>query len=800
MFGKRGGWAARLSWTSVICLGAAVGVLVGAGAAADALLRQPFARQRGGAVVAIFANHTVTGRPRELTSFATFTDWRRAARVFEQVSGYASATLNLLGEPEPITLRAAVVAERFFDTLDMPLAHGRGFRLAEHSAGLAQVCVISDALWHTRFGAAPDVVGRSIRLDQLSGMARSGIFTIVGIAPPRGTYPEEVELWMPYVPTAAQLTNRSGQWFSVVGRLRARVTPAQADADMRVVAAGAPAEHSQAQPPYVPNLVPLREVLTAKYEGLVAGLGAAAVLLLLVVTASISGVLAARALREAHADVIRLSLGARRRDLLSAAARDGLLLGLLAAAISLPCALGALALINRLGRQMLETPLDLRLTWMSVGGGVVTAVGVAVTLALLVKGQALRRGWWTVVPHAPGGNRGTRATARVRNVLIVAEIALSVVLLAAAATLFGRVAEIRATDLGLEVDHLLTVRVTLPASRYDDARGTAFFTELLERINGLPGVRAAAVSSDDPLLGVSANPEFTVLVEDRPQEGQQRLPIVLNGVSAEYFDVLGLHLVEGEIPPASGAARETLSVLVNRTFVRSLFSGERAIGRRFRYGGRNPPWWTIAGVVDDTRNDGPLAPTRPMAYLPYPAFGKSDMTLLVRVANDARSLIPPLRTIVRDMDRDLPIGRIALARDLVEARSAGLQVGALVMAGLALAALLLSGVGLQGVLAAAFAQSATEIGVRMAIGASPADVMRLVLARTATLAIGGLAVGTVLTGLAGLTLRRFVAGAVPRPQEAIAVLVGVALVSLLAGAWPAWKATRVKPIDALRAE
>lgn len=789
----------RVSWLSVVSIGCAVGLLMAAATIADDILRKPFLERSVDRIVAVFARHVTTARERELTSFVIYQDWQTRAASFERLSGYALSTINLVGDPMPQTVRAAQVTPGFFETLQATPASGRAFTSEESTREPSPVCVISHALWRSRFGGSASTVGSTIRLDSVGGRGVSGAYTIVGVGPPTLRYPEHVDIWMPFTAPEFFLKSRGGQWFGVVGQMRPGVSLEQATAEMNTVMTAVQAEHPGQQPTHTANLVPIRHVLTARYEALIGGLAATAGLLLVVVAASAGGLLAARALREQRHDTIRLSLGARPRALVGVAAREGAVLGALAFAVSVPTSLVCLRILGIFSAELFDVSLGTGVGVLSVVAGLTCAVGVSTALAIIVKLHSLGQTDSMGNFHNQARLGSSRATTRLRSALIVGEIALSVLLLAAAGDLLARVAALRDVDLGFETERLLTVRVALPPGRYAGPRASQFYESLIERVRALPSVADVAASSDDPLFGVSANPEFTLQYENRTLTPDERTPVLVNGVTDTYFEVLGLRIVEGEAP-AQGGASGALRAAINQTFAARLFPDVSPIGRRFRFGGRDQPWWTIVGIVADARNDGPLASAKPTAYLSYPAFGKSEMTVLVKTNGDVDAIVPGIRAIVANLDPDLPIGRIAAATDRVEARFAGLRIGALVMTVLATAALVLTGLGLYGVLATVATEIRPELGLRIALGASPGDMLRLVLGRTGVLVAAGLVLGAACAAVAGLTLRTMTPVEMPGLEQTIALIGSVSIVSLAAAARPAWQAVRVRPAEALRAE
>jgi predicted permease len=784
----------RIDWLGTLTLGTATGVLMAVLVLTDRLYLSPLGPARIDASVAVFAAHTDTGRPRELTSYASFAEWRERAAAVAALSGYRSAFTNIVGEPQPERLRAALVASQFFEVAGTRLARGRGFDDGDYvSPGL--VCVISDSLWRRRFRADPAIVGAPIRLE-LSG-TQTDVFMVVGVAPPGFRYPDHADIWTPFIPTASSSRNHSGQWFATIGQLRQGVTVEQARTELTRVMQDVQLTHPRVQPNHVANVVSLRDLLTEDHRTLLSGLALAAILLWLSATATVGSLLTARSIETRREEAVRVSLGAPRRALLLDALTQGVRHGAAAFLVAVPVSLITLRLFGTFSVDALESAVDLTMTVPVAAAALFVLVATYAAVLCLLLAHSLRTIEATGTRAWTADRIAGIAYVRTRAALAIVQIAFTVVAMILGAGILTRLASIERVDMGFVDDNLYTVRLELPAARYNDTQTVQFFDAALERLRLLPGMAGAAAASDEPLFGQSANPEFTLQLENRPLAPDERTPVLVNGVTRDYFALLRIPVVAGDVKALDGA---DLTALVNRSFAQRFYGTEEPVGRRFRFGGTNPPWWTITGVVADTRNDGPLQPPKPTVYMNGKRFSKSGVTLFAKASGDVDATTSAMRSALANLDPNLPIGRIAPVNALIRQRFSDVWLASQGLVAVSAAALALALLGLAGIQLALAAELRAEIALRAALGARPLDIAQFLGRRIVPVVLVGVSVGTV----SGLATAHAVAtyAAFDRPHPILVALItgAVGAVALAVSVVPVATVVRTDPALALRSQ
>lgn len=784
----------RIAWHSAVVLGTATGVVMAVLALTDRLYVSPLGAAPIASTVAVFATHTDTGRSSELTSYATFAEWRQRTTSFSALSGYRSTFANIVAPSAPDRLSAALVATQFFAASGVDATLGRVFHDDDYRAPGA-VCVLSDALWRRRFHADPAVIGSSVQLEVAGEHAAT--FTVVGVAPPGYDYPGETDLWLPYIPTAAAASNYSGQWFGAVGRLRPGVEAGRASVELTTVMREVQQAHPRSQPAHVANVVPLRDVLTAGHRTLVTALALAAALLWLSAAATVGSSLAGRALRTRHEVAVRVSLGVPRRALAIDALQSGLRHSVAALLVAQPVSMLTLALVARLATPALANTADVSVA-MSVTGAAFVALAVTFTGILVVLTARTVRAIDRLGPQAWARGRLAGADhAWLRTVLVTAQIALTMIAMVLAAGVMSRLSIIEDVPLGFSGDDLLTVRLELPASRYDGTRVPQVVDAALQQLRRLPGVVGVAAASDEPLFGQSANPEFVLQLENRPLAADERAPVLVNGVTRDYFTVMGIAVLTGETATLDS---DEMTALVNESFAQRFYGGGTAVGRRLRFGGANAPWWTIAGVVADTRNDGPLLPPKATVYMNSARFSKTGMTLFAKVSDHGVRSQPAIRAALLTLDPALPIGRIAPATQLVRERFVDVWMASRGLLAVSATALTLALLGLVSVQFALVLELRPEVAVRAALGASPRDIAQFFGRRVAPPVAVGVMAGAVLGLGAARAINVYAAFDPPRPFLVILIASAVAAVALAVSAWPIAGAARTDPALTLRSQ
>jgi putative ABC transport system permease protein len=729
-----------------------------------------------------------------VVSVPDFADWRQQSHSFADLCAYSTWPGFSLAEGDrPEHLPGARVSPRLLAALGARPLLGRWFLPEEEIEGRDRVVILAEALWRRRFGGDPEVLGRQVTID---GEPR----TVVGVAPawlrfPPGGQPSQ--LFAPLAPSPGQRASRGNHWLRVLGRLRNGVSLARAQADLAGIAGRLARQYPDTNEGRGVLLTPLQADLVGNVREPLWILFGAVALLLAIACANVAHLLLARAMARWRETAVRTALGASRWRLARRLLAEGLLLALLGAALGLPLAWTGLRLLLALA------PRDLpRLDEVALDGGVLAfslaaacATGLLFSLApiwqagKLEAAELLRAG-----QRASGGVRGRR----LRGLLVVAEIALSLLLLAGAGLLLRTLWNLSSVDSGLRTEGVLAADVVLPAARYDSpARITSFYARLLARLAALPGVRASGMISLLPARDWGWNSELTIL-------GAPPLPPTFNRwietrpVSHGYFAALGIGLERGRLPADSDDAGAPAVVVINQAAARHFWPGADPLGARVTIGD-NP--LHVVGVVRDVHNAGLGRAPLPEAYFPYAQDGNGSMTVVLRTAGEPLALVPALRRAVAAEDRGVPLDKVTSMTEVLTASIGPKRFQALLLAIFACLAASLAAIGLYGLLGYLVVQRTHEIGVRLALGASSGQVHRLVLGDALRLVAPGLVLG--LAGAAAL--RRLLAGLLfgvgPLDLPTLAaVALGLAAVSFLACLLPALRAARVDPLHALREE
>jgi putative ABC transport system permease protein len=728
-------------------------------------------------------------------------DYRRLSRTLEAVAAWSSDQANLTGGGEPVRVGYAQVTPNTFTVLGARPLAGRTFAEGEDREGVDRVAVISHRLWQAYYGGEPDVVGRTLQLD---GVTR----TIVGIMPRGFQLPtdfgedaaEPTLLWVPlYLDPAPDERGNHGLYGAAV--LAPGATAAQASAELRAIAAEWTRQGLYPpQQEFYTFAVPIEQDVRGAIRPILLLLAAAVGCLLLIACANVANLLLARAEGRQREIAVRAAIGAGpwriARQLLTESAvlaalgtAGGVAIGLLGAQLiqvvdpaSLP-KLGAVA-------------LDARVIAFTAVVGVVTTLffGIVPVLraARVQLTDALRDGSITATA---GGSR-----LRLRAMLVMAETALAVVLVTGAGLMIRSVDALQRIDLGFDPANVLTMRVALPEATYPEREHvTAVYERLLERVRALPGVRHAGLMRALP-LGTTIG-DWGLTIEGYTPPPGQNAKGDWQVVSSGALEALGEQIVRGRMLAASDGAGAPEVALVNETMARTYWPGQDPIGRRIRQGSPDRPWITIVGVVRDVRHNGLEVEIKEKFYRPHGQFQfpVRNMHVVVKTGGDPMALAPPIRAEVRAIDPNLPVSNVRTMDEVVATAMSQPRLAQWVLVLFGGLALLLAAIGLYGVLSYVVSERQHEIGIRMAIGAEPGGVRAMVIRQGLTLSLGGVAIGAI----ASFALARFIEAllhGIPAhdPVTFLAVPCVLLAVALLASFVPAWRATRVDPLAALR--
>ena len=718
-----------------------------------------------------------------------YVDWRAQKDLFEQIAMIGGWRPTLIGGPEAEPIPGEQVTHEYFSVLGINPVLGRNFRPEDDVPKAPRVTIISDKLWKRRFGGEASAVGRTITL---SGVPHE----IIGVLP-SGTRPiinGSAELWRPMqlntaTPSRGAITLRS------VARLKDGVSIERAQVLATALAKQLEIQYPEANEKVGFYLTPLHDrVIGDIRPGLLALLGAVA-FVLLIACANIANLLLARGSARGRELAVRLSLGAARGRVVRQLLTESVLLaavgGVLGVLIGV-WAVDALVAIAPAGAPRVgEIGLDL--TVFAFAALLTLATGLLFGLV-----PALHSSRADVTYALKDGFRGSSAAGgrRIRRSLIVAEVALALMLLTGGGLLLQTFVRLQKADLGFDPTDVLVGAVNPPSATYDTrAKHLAFYDQVFERVSTLPGVRKAALASVLPLSGDS---DTSFAIEGRPApRTPSETPVTwYRLVSASYFDTMGMHLRRGRIFEPREAAP---SVVVNETMASKFFPGEDAIGRRINLGGDGTPWATIIGIVADARARGAREAPKVETFVPYWQMTEPGMVVILKSDGKPTQLTAPLKQAVAAIDRNVPVANVTTLSEMVGDSIEQPRFFAMLAVAFASLALMLAAIGIYGVMAYAVAQRTMEIGVRMALGAKPSEVFRLVVADGLKLTAIGIAIGAAGSILIARWLTTLLFGVTPGDPVTLAATAGTLLIVAAAACFiPARRATRVDPMVALR--
>src|SRR5262245_5854988 len=774
---------------AVITLALGIGANTAIFSVVNAVLLRPLPCEGPDRLVYIW-NAPQQGYPED-SSLPDFVDWREQSRSFERMAATTDRTFNLTGVGEAERLNGLAVTADFFPLLSIRPAFGRVFLPEEDRPGASGVAILSHNLWRRRFGSNPDVVGRSITLNGQN-------HTVVGITAPDLWLPGGADLWVPLAMDPS-VVGRRNDFLQVVGQLKPGVSLDQARAEMKVIDARLAQQYPETNSEWRAELVPLHEVLVRNSRDMLLVLLAAVGFVLIIVCANVANLLLARGATRGREIAIRAAFGAGRGRLVRQLLTESILLALLGGAGGAILALFGINALVGMGANiiphLIEIDIDARVLGFTVFLSIVTGALFGLAPALQISRLDL------IDALNEGGRAGTMSGGRrLRQALVVSEVALSLILLIGAGLMIKSLYRLVNFDSGFNRKNLLTMQLALPQVKYgSEQQVAAFYQRLIEGVRGAPGVVSATVVSPLPLGGIRSLRAFGIA--GRSDGGDASVM----WVGDRYIETMGYPLLLGR-PLAELDGREgPKAALINQSFARRYFSDQDPIGQLVTIEGPQNPnarWMTIVGVVADVKQSYVMEMMEkeiyPSIYVPQ---ALPSMALVARAMDSPLSLLSAVRAEVRKLDRDLPVYNIQTMDQALGATLKRERFTMLLLSVFAAVALALAAVGLYGVMSYAVSQRTREIGIRMALGARRSDVLMMVIGQGIKLAGAG-----ALIGLGGaLALKRLIETLVfgvsatdPLTFTTIALL--LTLVALLACWIPARRATKVDPMIALRCE
>jgi len=787
--------------TSILTIALAVGMSISVFSVVNAVLLRPLPYRDAGRLAVIWSSSPNDSRGP--VSFDDFEDWRRDSKTLESAALYSSYFKPILtGQGEAVRLTALLVSHQYFAVMQAQPLLGRFFVSAEDRDGPDNVVVLSYSLWREKFQSDPKVIGRPILLN-------SRPHTIAGVAGP-----DLRPLPASYAPDAAEIYrpvgepfgpgSRDGRHLHTIVRLRPGVSIAQAQSELDARSAQMALEHPDVDSHLAARILPLRDDMTRSIRPALLALQAAVLVLMLIACANIANLLLARSSARRREMAIRQALGAGSGRLTAMLLAESVVLGISGGCCGLLFATWGTAGLAALAGRLLPDAGAIAIDWrvllfslaLSFGASICFGLAPAWRLGSSQLEDALRN-----TTRVAGDSRNG-----LRRCLAAVQIGLALVLLVATGLLGKSLLRLRSVSPGFDPQGVITASLALPQARYrSEASVVRFHDRLLDRLGGLPGVTAAAMVSVVPLSGDFDRTSFEIAGRQLGAGEKQSPDRYI--VSPDYFRALRIRLVQGRLLTQQDDANHSPVCLISETAARQWFPGESPIGKKVRAGAASggfdrSPYREIVGVTGDIAQYALGLPPTPQIYMPYAQYPNRYMTLAIRTDSDARSLADPVRHTVLSLDREQPVYDVKTLEDIVAGTIATRRIGIWVLAAFALGALVLAAVGIYGVVSYSVAQRTSEFGIRIALGAGPADVIRKAIADALAMTAAGLASGMAVSyAISKWMLSRFLFEVSAGDAGTFAmVAVFLAAVALAACYVPARRAAMVDPVKALRFE
>src|SRR5258706_602486 len=788
---------------AVVALAFGIGANSAIFSVVNAVLFRPLRYKDPDRLVVIWETKLSKGIVREHVSPPDYRDWVEQSRAFDQIAALRSQPSVLTGGALPERVETALITPSALDLLGVKAAEGCTFFPEEAQPGHNRVALLSHGLWQRRFGGDSSALGKSLTVDGNS-------YTIVGIAPADFRLLDTPsELWMPYtLDNKEENSNQRGfRTLSVIAHLKPGVSLEQAQSDIASVAARIEQQFPDSNVGWSAKVVPMRDQLLGDIRSTLWTLVAAVVFVLLIACANVANLLLARAGSREKEIALRSALGANPGRLARQLLTESVLLALASGALGLLLAMWSVSILQQFGPASLPRMSEITVDWRVLAFTFVVSVLTGVIFGLAPAIASIRSDLNSILKTSGRGNTGSRGRARLRNSLVVCEIASCVVLLTGAGLLIQSFIRLQNVNPGFRPDHVLTMQLALPEARYSEWKVALFHKQLLERLQGLPGVQVAGIARNLPLSGADASLNFTV--ENRAVEASANQPRAkYRAASADYFQAMGIPLVKGRYFERTDGEKTPGVVLINSTMARRFWPNEDPIGKRMKAGFDNSQWCTIVGIVGDVKHTGLDADINAEMYYQYlqvpPAlmsFVEGTMTLGLLTNAEPASITAAARNEVRKLDGDLAVFNVKTMDDLVAGSLSQPRFRTMLLGTFAAVALLPAAIGLDGVIPYSVTQRINEMGVRMALGAQKGDVLKLIVGQGVQLSAIGIGIGLAIAlGLMRVMSKLLFGVNATDPLTFCVTAAVIFVVALVASTIPALRAMKLDPVVALRCE
>jgi len=785
------------TFIAIVTLAIGIGANSAIFSVVNALLIKPLPFPEPERIVALWDKVPSRGVERNEVTVANYLDWRAQNRTFEQLGMYRWWSTNLTGADSPERVQGFQVTPNFLDIVNVKPILGRGFSAEEDQPGKDAVALLTYSLWQRRFGADPNIVNKTI---ETNGVIR----TVIGVMPPEFNYPKGAEIYAPLTITPELARNRSNHSYLGIGRLKPGVSLPGARADLETIASQLEKQYPETNTGRGVVIYPILEDTVRMYSTALWVMMAAVGFVLLIACANVANLMLARAAGRRREIALRVALGASRWRIVRQLLTESVLLGLLGGLLGI--------LVGYWGVDLIRTANPGEAARFAAGWSHLGINLPVLTFTLLLSVLSgvlfgLAPAWQLSKPDLnsslkEGGRQGATGSHRLRGLLVVSEVALSLMLLISAGLLIRSFLQLVKTDPGFNSDSLLTMNLVLPAAKYkDEPQRAAFYSDLLRRVEALPGVELAAAVNHLPLGGSNSSTSFLIEGLPDPPPGQEtsgRYRVC----TPNYFKTMGIPVLKGRAFTDHDKAGSPPVIIVNETLARKYWPNTDAIGKRMRYTGPldQNPWMQVVGVVKDVKHEMNLPITEDF-YVPHAQDAWQSMVLVAKTKVDPAAMAAPIRQQVWSLDKDQPVFDMHTMREVQSISLALYSFSSVMLSIFAVVALLLAAIGIYGVMFFAVTQRTQEIGIRMALGARTSDVLKLIVRHGMLLALIGAAAG--LAGAFAMTrlLASLLFGVTPTDVWTfLLVTAGLLMVALAACFIPARRAAKVDPLVALRYE
>jgi putative ABC transport system permease protein len=777
---------------AVIALALGIGANTAIFSVVNAVLLRPLPFQQSDQLVMVWEKRAQLGRERNVVSPPDFNDWRAQNQVFEDMAAFSGQGFNLGASTQPERIQGAGVSPSLFSILRVQPLMGRAFQAEEDRPTSNPVVIIGSALWQRSFASDPEIVGKTIKLDEKA-------YTVVGVMPADFVFPDRrAEIWVPLTLSPEDANNRGGHNLRVVARLKPGVTLQKARTEMDSITAQLEQQY-KVNTGHRANVFSLYdEVVAGARPALLVLLGAVA-FVLLIACANVANLLFARSSARQKEMAIRTALGARRSRIIRQLLTESVILAITGGTVGVLLALWGLDLLLAIGGDSIPRVKEIKLDSWVLGFSILISLATGLLFGLVPALQASKPDLNETLKEGGRSASGSIRRNRTRSFFVIAEVAICLVLLIGAGLMLRSFARLVNVSPGFNPDNLLSMNLALSGSRYGGAEQvTSFYQRALERLSSLPGVQSAAATSGLPMTGAFGSRYFGI--EGRPpQPAGQGFNANVNLTTPGYFQTMNIPLIQGRDFDQRDVMKAPEVVIINQDMVRRYWPDEDPIGKRLAVG--NGPWRTVVGVVGDVKQAGLDIETRPEMFWPYYQLPVPFSTFVVRTSGDPEAMTSGVRRAMQDIDEALPLYNIKPVNEVISESVAPRRFNMVLLSIFAGLALVLAAVGLYGVISYSVSQRTREIGIRMALGASHKSVLRLVVGQGMILALIGVGIGVI----ASFFLTKFMATllfgvSATDPLTFVAISVLLTGVSIVASVIPARRAMKVDPMVALRYE